>query len=204
MATFEARVYRLTIEEHPNADALELARVGDYRSIVRKGQFRTGDLGVYIVEGSIVPKWILQSMGLWDDTSDKGHLAGPNGDRVKSVKLRGILSTGLIYPVIEDAMGNGQIIAGSENGAFCNVVEGQDVASELGIEKYSPPIPIHMAGEVFNAHGMTLKYDIENFRRYCTSHQEGDEFDLVVCVDHNNNPILPSGVELIEVVDIFE
>lgn len=46
MATFEAKVYRLTIEEHPNADALELAVVGDYRSIVRKGQFKTGDLGV--------------------------------------------------------------------------------------------------------------------------------------------------------------
>ena len=49
MAEFEAKVYRLKIEEHPNADALEIARVGDYRSIVRKGQYKTGDLGVYIL-----------------------------------------------------------------------------------------------------------------------------------------------------------
>lgn len=91
-----------------------------------------------------------------------------------------------------------------EDGSRVPVSEGDDVTDLLGIIKYEPPIPVHMAGEVFNAFGMTLKYDIENFRRYCTPYQEGNEFDLVVCVDHNDSPILPSGVELIEVVDIFE
>lgn len=99
MATFEAKVYRLTIEEHPNADALELAVVGDYRSIVRKGQFKTGDLGVYIPTNAIVPEWLLKKLNLWDDGKGKGKLAGSQGNRVKEVRLRGILSEGLIYPV---------------------------------------------------------------------------------------------------------
>lgn len=178
MATFEAKVYRLTIEEHPNADALELAVIGDYRAIVRKGQFKTGDLGVYIVEGSIVPKWILQSMDLWDDATDKGRLAGPNGDRVKSIKLRGILSTGLIYPVDSGTDTGGPFITiGGEDGvgSLLPVTEGQDVAGELCIEKYSPPIPVHMAGEVFNAHGMTLKYDIENVQKFPDVLTEGED-----------------------------
>src|SRR5271156_5459950 len=93
MATFEVKVYKLKIEVHPNADALELAVVGDYRSCVRKGDFKTGDLGVYIPEGSIVPKWIVASLGL------TGKLAGPDDNRVKAIKLRGILSQGLILPV---------------------------------------------------------------------------------------------------------
>lgn len=99
MAEFEAKVYRLKIEPHPNADMIELAIVGDYRSIVRKGDFKTGDLGVYIPTGSVVPEWLLKKLGLWDDEKGKGRLAGKDGNRVKEIRLRGILSEGLIYPV---------------------------------------------------------------------------------------------------------
>ncbi len=95
MATFECKVYKLTIEEHPNADVIELARVGDYYSVVRKGQFKTGDMGVYIPEGAIVPDWLLLRLGL------EGKLAGKQRNRVKAIKLRGVLSQGLIFPVDE-------------------------------------------------------------------------------------------------------
>lgn len=99
MSTFEAKVYKLRIEEHPNADALELAVVGDYRSIVRKGEFKTGDLGVYIPTNAVVPIWLLKRLGLWDEDRAKGKLAGKDGNRVKEIRLRGILSEGLVYPV---------------------------------------------------------------------------------------------------------
>lgn len=163
MATFEVKVYRLKIETHPNADTLELARVGDYRSCVRKGDFKTGDYGVYIPEASIVPDWLITKLGL------TGRLAGPQKNRVKAMKLRGSLSQGLIYPVekmhiiLEDGVNL------PPNKAYDNgleVVEGQDVQHELGITKYDPPIPAHMAGEVFNAHGYTLNYDIENIKKF--------------------------------------
>ena len=55
MAQFEVRVHRVRIEEHPDADALEIARIGGYRSVVRKEQFQDGDLAAYIPESSIVP-----------------------------------------------------------------------------------------------------------------------------------------------------
>lgn len=38
---------------------------------------------------------------------------------------------------------------------------GQDVSDLLGITKYVPPIPVHMAGEVANLFGYTIKYDFE-------------------------------------------
>lgn len=179
MATFECKVYKLIIEEHPNADLIELAGVGDYRSIVGKGQFKTGDLGVYIPEAAVCPDWLIKELGL------EGKLAGKKHNRVKAVKLRGILSQGLVYPVSSIST-NGEIthfIAG-ESGVnqespsmndFMDVKEGDDVTEFLDITKWEPPIPVHMQGEVYNAFGLTLGYDIENFKLHPDVLQEGEE-----------------------------
>ena len=164
MSTFECKVYKLTISEHPNADAIELAQVGDYRSIVKKGDFKTGDLGVYIPEASIVPDWLLEEIGL------TGKLAGKKRNRVKAIKLRGILSQGLIYPVDKEYEGVYTVWNGGKNKGTRNpettLFVGDDVAEFLDIEKYEPEIPTSMSGEVFNAFGMTLKFDIENIKKF--------------------------------------
>ena len=91
MAYFEVNVVKIDqIEDHPNADALELAVIGGYRAIVKLGDFKAGDLVVYIPEQSIVPQWLLERMGL------EGRLAGKDKNRVKAIKLRGVLSQGLV------------------------------------------------------------------------------------------------------------
>lgn len=165
MSTFKVQVLRITIEPHPNADAIELAKIGEYRSIVKKGEFKTGDLAVFIPPASIVPTWILEKIGL------VGKLAGPEKNRVKEIRLRGILSEGIIFPVggyADDADIERPVnIEGHPDATEVLLVkEGDDVAEFLGITKYEPPIPTHMAGEVCAVHGYTLKYDIENFKRY--------------------------------------
>lgn len=143
MSTFAVHVVRAVIEPHGNADSLEIARVGDYRSIVRKGQFRTGDLVVYIPEQAIVPDALLDELGL------RGKLAGKDGNRVKAIKLRGVLSQGLVYP------------------ARATWSEGQDVAAELGVHKWEPPVPSHMNGQVYGAGAdRCVKYDVENFKAF--------------------------------------
>lgn len=178
MAKFEAKVYRLEIGEHPNADLIELAKVGDYRSIVGKGQFKTGDLGVYIPEGAVVPDWIITKLGL------EGKLAGKAKNRVKAVKLRGILSQGLIFPLEyrENVMdqdtrvwSDHHVLSRGECGAGISVKEGQDVTELLGLVKWEPVIPSCMNGEVFNAFGYTLKYDIENLKKFPNVLLEGED-----------------------------
>ena len=167
MAEFEATVCELTIEEHPNADALELARVGNYRSVVRKGQYKTGDLGVYIPEQAVLPEWLIQELGL------EGRLAGKEKNRVKAIKLRGVLSQGLIYPVLpENDLYNTRIKVLER---YAGVDVGDDVTEELGITKYEPVIPASMSGLTTSAFGMTLKYDIENFKKYPDTFEEGEE-----------------------------
>lgn len=173
MAEFECKVYELKIEEHPNADALELAVVGDYRSIVRKGEFKTGDLGVYIPEAAIVPDWLIEELGL------TGRLAGKNKNRVKAVKLRGSLSQGLIVPTHRQSFMGASFDAitkpGEEIPETLGVREGDDVTEFLGITKYEPPIPSSMSGEVYNALGCTLHYDIENVKKYPGVLVEGED-----------------------------
>ncbi len=183
MANFEVKAYRLTIEDHPNADVIELARVGDYRSIVRKGQFKTGDLAVYIPEAAIVPDWIIERLGL------EGKLAGKKKNRVKAIKLRGILSQGLIVPLEfrENVLDQDThewsdeyvlTLKNRECNAGIRVKEGDDVAELLGIVKWEPPIPTCMTGEVDAAFGKTLRYDIENLKKFTDVFAEGEE----VCV----------------------
>lgn len=151
MGTFNVTVYPIRLEDHPNADRLQMAVVGEYRAIVAKDSYQEGDLIAYIPEGAVVPQPILVEMGL------EGRLAGSEKNRVKAVRLRGELSQGLCYP------------------ARVGWSVGQDVQDELGITKYVPPIPIHLAGTLTNAGTEnTLSYDIENWKKFPHILQEGE------------------------------
>ena len=153
---FESRVYALRIEQHPNADRLELAAIGGFRCVVGKGSFVDGDLAAYIPEAAVCPDWLIAELGL------EGKLAGSKKNRVKAVKLRGSLSQGLVYPVCDGMIRGRQVAAGD------------DVTELLELVKYEPPIPISMQGEVRAAHGATVKYDIEDFKKYPEEFRDGE------------------------------
>ena len=156
MATFESRVYALGVEEHPNADRLELAAIGGFRCVVGKGQFQSGDLAAYIPEGAVCPDWLIAELGL------EGKLAGSKKNRVKAVKLRGALSQGLVYPVRDGLIRNRPVRAGD------------DVTDLLELAKYEPPIPIAMQGEIRAVFGATPHYDIENIKKYPDEFRRGE------------------------------
>ena len=153
---FESRVYALRIEPHPNADRLELAAIGGFRCVVGKDSFVDGDLAAYIPEGAVCPDWLITELGL------EGKLAGSKKNRVKAVQLRGALSQGLVYPV-RDGMIRGRPVSA-----------GDEVTELLELVKYEPPIPISMQGEVQAAHGATLHYDIEDFKKYPQEFRDGE------------------------------
>lgn len=169
MSTFEVKVVKIdAIEPIEGADAIELAKIADYRSVVRKGDFKAGDLAVYIPEASIVPAWLLQRMGL------EGKLAGSEKNRVKAMKLRGCLSQGLLYQIVKCNVSYHHIHTSNDDAI--KVTLGQDVAEILGITKYEPVIPASMAGEVCNIGSEnTVKYDIENLKKYPDIFVEGEE-----------------------------
>lgn len=167
MATFECPVVRVNITDHPNADRLEIAKIEGkaYQSIVPKDKFETGDLAAYIPEDSIVPEDVQERLGV------KGYLAGPDKNRVRTVRLRDVYSQGLLMKMEKIEEDYGYI---DMDGSHYHVGLGDDCSDYLDIEKYEPPIPTQMDGEVFNARGRTISYDIENYKNHPDVIQEGE------------------------------
>ena len=145
----EVKIHEAKVSPHDNADALEIVNIGDYQSCVRLGDFKDGDRVAYIPEQSVLPDQLIDEMGL------TGKLAGPLHNRVRAVRLRGVLSQGLIYKMPDAELDS-------------------DVADELGITKYEPPIPIAMAGDVYRTEEPLLKYEIKNIKAYPDLFIEGE------------------------------
>ncbi|KIZ18335.1 RNA ligase (ATP) [Streptomyces natalensis] len=158
MSTLRVTVEHLTIHDHPNADALELAQVGLYRAVVAKGAFRTGDVALYIPEQAVLPQELVSELGL------TGKLAGSAANRVKAIRLRGELSQGIVCRprALEDT----DLARAAE--------EGTDFAADLGIVKWVPPVPVSMSGEVEPAPDLLPWIDIEHLKRYPEVFAEGE------------------------------
>ncbi|MEU6035802.1 RNA ligase (ATP) [Actinomadura sp. NPDC047616] len=158
MSTLRVTAEQLTIHPHDNADALELAQVGLYRAVVAKGRYQTGDWALYIPEGALLPDELIEELGL------TGRLAGSAKNRVKAVRLRGELSQGIVcVPKAVDGVDLAEAHA-----------QGRDFAAELGVTKWVPPIPVHMAGEVEPAPDLIPWIDIEDIKRYPKLFEPGE------------------------------
>jgi len=173
MSTFSVPVVEvLDVIEHPNADRLSIIKVLGFTCISAKlpdgsPRYNVGDLVAYIPSAAVLPEWLLKKMDFWDSEKNQGTLSGTNGNRVKPMRLRGIFSEGVLFPAL-----NGIVDA---NGEYINVMLGEDLSGMLGITKYEPPIPTHMAGEVLNLFGLTQKFDFERFERVPDLFEEGEE-----------------------------
>jgi len=120
------------IEPILNADAIELVVVGGWKVVVKKGEFNVGDMCIYCEIDSFLP--IKPQYEFLRKTSYKKMPDGREGFRLKTIKLRGQISQGLVLPL--NVLPEG----------FLH--EGMDVTDMLGIVKYEPPIPAELSGKV--------------------------------------------------------
>lgn len=115
------------------ADNIELAVIGGWNCIVKKGQYAEGDLVTVATTDAVIPQELSDSMNV------TSYLR--KGQRVRTVKLRGVYSECLIIPVQVAR----QWAAGNPRGKHTEVrnldrpIEGQDLMEVLGIHKYEPP-----------------------------------------------------------------
>ena len=158
MSTLKVEFIRIdNIQPHPNADRLEIATVKGWQCVVPKGQFIAGDAAVYFPIDSILPEKLESSLF---PPESKIKL---NKSRVRTIKLRGVISQGILETKAE-LFENGFL----SHYSYCF---GEDLTKELGVTKYEPP-----KGKV-QTHGLQAskkqsnpffhKYtDIENFKNY--------------------------------------
>lgn len=172
MSSFAVTLERVTVRPHPNADRLELARVGLFDAVVGKGSFQTGDVAFYIPEQAILPDTLISTLNL------DGKLAGPQKNRIKAVKLRGALSQGIVasLDILNVAPGEDHYpdVLNALMDARHDVETDYDFGPVLGIEKWEPEIPAHMSGQVESGARMLSWVDIENIKRFPDIFSEGE------------------------------
>lgn len=190
MSDFGVKVEKIYVSEHPNADALEIGRIGSsngWQVVVKKGLYRTGDYVAYIGENSVVPKETLKKYGFWNYEKGLGLLSGKKGDRVKMVKLRGEHSLGICIPIEQCIISD--VILYKLNDTVVTI--GDDVKDLLGVTKYEPPIPIQLAGEVFNAgQDVGVHYDISDIKNYPDELVDGENVQITVKLHGTNCSIV--------------
>lgn len=119
------------------ADKIEVATVGGWKVVAQKGLYNVGDLAVYFEIDSFIPTTVAPF--LTKPSHYPKVFNGIEGERLKTVKLRGQLSQGLLMPLQE--------IPCEEVGGPA-YYDGQDVTELLGIQKWEAPIPAQLAGQV--------------------------------------------------------
>lgn len=116
------------------ADLIEVASVGGWQVIVKKGEHREGSLAAYFEIDSFLP----EGNPAWQFLVDKSSKTfnGVKGHVLRSVRLRGQISQGLLLPL--------DVHTHTEDADESNI--GTDISDILGVSKYEPPVPAQLAG----------------------------------------------------------
>jgi RNA ligase (TIGR02306 family) len=114
-----------------NADMIEMAIVDGWQLVTKKNEFKVGDRAVYLEIDSFLP--IKPEFEFLRRSSYK-KMGDEEGFRLKTIRLRGETSQGLLLPL---SILN---LTGDEND--------DDLASLLGVKLYEPPVPAQLAGQV--------------------------------------------------------
>lgn len=117
------------------ADAIECAVIGGWSVVVKKDEFQPGDLAVYCEIDSWIPTELAPFLS---KGKEPRVYNGVSGERLKTIRLRGQISQGLLLP-IEVAF------PGSDREFWWSQVD-IDVSERLGIQKWEPEIPAQLAG----------------------------------------------------------
>jgi RNA ligase (TIGR02306 family) len=118
-----ASIQRVTeVAPIAGADKIELSKILGWSVVVKKGEFKPGDLCVYAEIDSILPP-----KPEFEFLKDRHY-------RIKTIKLRGQISQGIAFPL--------SILPSGVKAA-----EGLDLTELLGVTKYLPQIPAQLQGE---------------------------------------------------------
>jgi RNA ligase (TIGR02306 family) len=133
-----ARIVRIDeVNPIPDADAIEVATVGGWKVVVKKNEYKAGELAVYFEIDSWIPHHLapfLTKSGQYPKVYN-----GVEGQRLRTIKLRGQLSQGLLMPI-------GILMDVLSLGDFIRLTEGEEVSEELNIQKWEAPISAQLAG----------------------------------------------------------
>lgn len=119
------------------ADAIECAIVDGWHVVVKRGEFKVGELAIYLEIDSWVPTELAPFLSKGKEPRVYNHV---HGERLRTVKLRKQLSQGLLLPhsILDER---------DRSGFFINFYdEGADVTEVLNVQKWEQEIPAQLRG----------------------------------------------------------
>lgn len=119
------------------ADAIECAVIDGWTVVAKKNEFKKGDVVVYFEIDSWIPSAIAPF--LTKPGQQPQVYNGIEGQRLRTVRLRGQLSQGLAMPYTAFP----EIVHLVDHFDPANPI---DLTEVLGIQKWEPPIPAQLAG----------------------------------------------------------
>lgn len=114
------------------AEFIETAVIDGWQCVVKKGEFKTGDTGIYFEIDSFLPAADPRYAFLEKDFRE---FEGSQGARLRTIRLRGSLSQGLLLPQ-------------SSFPETLNCAADEDLTDLLEIKKWEPTLPAQLAGLV--------------------------------------------------------
>lgn len=147
----------------PGADAIETAIIDGWTAVVKKGDFAKGELVVYCEIDSWIPHDVAPFLSKGVPPKEYN---GVKGERLRTVKLRGQLSQGLVLPLA--------ILPRSLGFEFAtHKTIGEDVSNWLNIQKWEAPVSPQLAGQVKGGFPWFLnKTDQERIQNVFTHYKE--------------------------------
>jgi RNA ligase (TIGR02306 family) len=164
MSTHEILI--ITIDEvlpHPNADKLQICKIGEYVCCSRINQFKADDKAIFVPPDFNVPVSHPSFAFL--------AKAGKDKQRIAVKRLRGELSQGLLIDVPSE---------------LADLPVGSNVITQLGITRYEPEFchTEDMGLSIAGPSGITIpKFDVENWQKYANVFIEGEE---IICSEKIN------------------
>jgi RNA ligase (TIGR02306 family) len=136
------------LEPIEGADQIEKATVLGWHLVVRKGEFKEGDLCVYFEVDSLLPQLPEFEFLGKGGSLKKSYTEGKEytGYRLKTIRLRGQISQGLAMPL--SILEGKKYPKDTRKSPVYEFSEGVDVTALLGVVKWEPAIPANLAGQV--------------------------------------------------------
>ncbi|GHU08733.1 hypothetical protein FACS1894151_05170 [Spirochaetia bacterium] len=164
-----------------DSDFLEIAHVMGWQCVVKKGEFRAGDLAVYFEVDSFLPaeeRYEFLRKSSWRDNIDNGQ-----GFRIRTIKLRGQLSQGLLLPLTGfPELSNRS--AGEDVTEILNVKKWYvpEVATATGVVIGDRPFGIPASDEIRIQSATELLEKLGGAPYYITTKMDGTSC-IVYCID---------------------
>ena len=171
------------INEHQNADSLELSVIDGWTVVVRKGEYKAGDVVVFLEIDSWAPTALAPF--LTKHGKEPKEFNGVKGERLRTARLRGAVSQGLVLPL--SVLPTDWLKTAEFYGLHSSDVIGMDVTDILGVLKYEKPLPaclVGMAKGVFPSFlRKTDQERIQNVFHTLTQEQIEDTYEATLKLD---------------------